>query len=88
VEIVTVLGQQKETRLACLGPGQFFGEVELMLGGNSIAQVRSGSQGVELAHLPRETFYELIDDSPLTRSRIQEVAAARLAENDQRKNNR
>ena len=72
-------------RLACLGPGQFFGEVELTQGGNSIARVQGASHGAELALLPREVFYELIDGSSLTRHAIHEVAATRLAENKRRR---
>jgi ABC-type lipoprotein export system ATPase subunit len=88
VEVVAINNEHKETRLACLGPGQFFGEVELIVGGNSIAQVRGGSHGAELAHLPKVNFYELIDGSPLTRHAIQEIADSRLAENKRRKTDR
>ena len=85
VEIVAVIEGQREMRLACLGPGQFFGEVELILGGSSIARVRGGSNGAEVAHLPKENFFELIDGSPLTRNAIREIATTRLAENRRRK---
>jgi CRP-like cAMP-binding protein len=73
--------------LARLGPGQFFGEVELTHGGNSIASVRASTSGAEVALLPKEDFFNLIDDSPLTRSVIQDVASNRLAENKKRKKN-
>jgi len=85
VEIVVKNGRSHEMRLACLGPGQFFGEVELTQGGQSIAKVQGAANGAELALLPREVFYELIDGSPLTRSAIREVAASRLAENKKRR---
>ena len=88
VEIVAINEKLQEIRLACLGPGQFFGEVELTLSRNSIAQVRGGSNGAELAHLPKANFYELIDGSPLTRRAIQEIAESRLAENRRRKTDR
>ena len=88
VEIVAVIEGQREMRLACLGPGQFFGEVELILGGSSIARVRGGSNGAEVAHLPKEKFFELIDGSPLTRNAIREIATTRLAENRRRKTDR
>jgi energy-coupling factor transporter ATP-binding protein EcfA2 len=78
--------QGKEMKLARLGPGQFFGEVELTLGGHSIAKAQGAEQGAELALLPKELFYELIDGSPLTHQAIHEVAATRLAENNQRRN--
>jgi putative ABC transport system ATP-binding protein len=85
VEIVATTAQHKEIRLARLGPDHFFGEVELTHGGHSIARVQAASNGAELALLPREIFYELIDGSPLTRHAIHEVAATRLAENKRRK---
>ena len=85
VEIVVKNDRSREMRLACLGPGQFFGEVELTQGSHSIASVKGAGRGAELVLLPRELFYELIDGSPLTRNVIQEVAATRLAENKRRK---
>ncbi len=84
VEIVVNPGKPNEMSLACLGPGQFFGEIELTQGGGAIASARAAYQGAEIAQLPRKIFYELIDGSPLTRTRIQEIAATRLAENRRR----
>ncbi len=73
-----------EMCLARLGPGQFFGEVELTQGGNSIASVRASSEApVEVAMLPKSEFFQLIDGSPLTRSVMDEVASTRLVENRQ-----
>jgi ABC-type lipoprotein export system ATPase subunit len=87
VDIVATNKQSsKEMRLARLGHGQFFGEVELTQGGHSIAHVQAAENGAELALLPKELFYELIDGSTLTRSAIHEIAATRLAENKRRKN--
>ena len=85
VDILVNNDQSNEMRLACLGPGQFFGEVELTQGGNSIASVRAARRGAEVAILPKDLFFELIDDSPLTRNAIQDVAATRLAENKSRR---
>jgi len=85
VEIVVNNEQSNEMSLACLGPGQFFGEVELTQGGDSIASVRAAKRGTELALLPKDAFYKLIDGSPLTRDAIQEVAATRMAENQRRR---
>jgi CRP-like cAMP-binding protein len=81
VEITIERDHSRETLLARLGPGQFFGEVELANGGHSIARVRGALNGAELACLPKATFFELIDGSPLTRHAIHEIAATRLAEN-------
>ena len=76
----------EEMCLARLGPGQFFGEVELTQGGNSIASVRaSAGAPAEVALLPKSEFFQLIDGSPLTRSVMDEVASTRLVENRQSK---
>lgn len=82
VDIVLSSSKCAEMTLARLGPGQFFGEVELTQGGNSIASVRAGSEGrTELALLPKETFHKLIGGSPPTQQALGEVAQSRLAEN-------
>lgn len=85
VEIVVTNEQAKEIRLARFGPGQFFGEISLLLGGHATAQVRGAGSGAELALLPKELFHELIDSSPLAHHTIHEVAATRLAENIRRR---
>jgi ABC-type lipoprotein export system ATPase subunit len=69
VEIAVKNEQSREIRLACFGPGQFFGEVSLILGGHSTAHVRGARSGAELALLPKELFYDLIDESPLNSQR-------------------
>ena len=84
VEIIAKNDQSRDVELARLGQGHFFGEVELTLGGHSIASVRGGAEGAELALLPKSIFYELIGDSPLTRRALHEVAATRRAENNRR----
>lgn len=85
VEIMVKNKQSKEISLARLGHGQFFGEVELTQGGHSIAHVHGAGSGAELALLPKQIFYELIDNSPLTRQTMHEIAENRLAENRRRK---
>jgi ABC-type lipoprotein export system ATPase subunit len=85
VEIVATNDRGREMQIARLGHGQFFGEVELTQGGHSIAHVQGSSNGAELALLPKELFYELIDGSPLTNHAIHEIAVTRLAENQRRK---
>jgi ABC-type lipoprotein export system ATPase subunit len=88
VDIVVNMEESNEMSLACLGPGQFFGEVELIQGGQSIASVRAARAGAEVALLPKKAFYELIDGSPLTRSAIQDVATTRLDEHNRRRSDR
>jgi ABC-type lipoprotein export system ATPase subunit len=85
VEIVVSNDGCSEISLACLGPGQFFGEVELTSGQNSIASVRASKHGTELAELPKDEFYNLIDGSPLTRDALRKVADNRLTENRNRR---
>jgi putative ABC transport system ATP-binding protein len=81
VDIMADNDQSKEMRLACLGPGQFFGEVELTQGGKSIARVRAARRGAEVALLPKDVFFNLMAGSPSTRNAIQQVATTRLEEN-------
>jgi CRP-like cAMP-binding protein len=82
---------RKDTQLARLGPGQFFGEIELVQGGQSIACIRAAADGpVELAALHREPFIKLLADSPLTEEMIGRIVQARLEENraaDRRRRN-
>jgi len=85
VEIVVSNDSCGEMSLARLGPGQFFGEVELTHGQDSIASVRASSAGAELAVLPKDEFFKLIDGSPLTRDRLKDVAESRIAENESRR---
>lgn len=81
VEIVVENELATEVQLARFGSGQFFGEVSLMMGGHSTAHVRGAKNGAELALLPRELFYELINHSPLAYQTIHQVAVNRLADN-------
>jgi ABC-type lipoprotein export system ATPase subunit len=71
-----------EISLACLGEGQFFGEVELLHSGDSIASVRAAATGpVELSLLPKNGFQQLLRGSPPTQAMVAEVARIRLEEN-------
>jgi ABC-type lipoprotein export system ATPase subunit len=88
VDIIATNREGKETQLAQLGYGQFFGEIELTQGENAIAEVRGASEGANLALLPKELFFKLIDGSPLTRQRMEETANLRLSENRRRKTDR
>jgi len=73
--------KRKDTRIARLGPGGFFGEIELVRGGQSIACIRAASDGlVELAALHRDPFVKLLGDSPLTEEMIGRIVLARLEE--------
>ncbi len=74
--------KRKDLRVARLEPGQFFGEIELVRGGQSIACIRAASDGpVELAALHRDPFVNLLRDSPLTEETIGRIVQVRLEEN-------
>jgi len=69
-------------KLASLGPGQFFGEVELIGGGDSVASVQAGNGGpLELALIPRDLFKQILEGSPATGQALSEIAHDRLEEN-------
>ncbi|HEX7621516.1 MAG TPA: ATP-binding cassette domain-containing protein, partial [Anaerolineales bacterium] len=73
---------RQDTCIASIGPGQFFGEIELLQGGQSIASIRASSDGpVELAALHRDPFVNLLRDSPLTEQMIGKIVQVRLEEN-------
>jgi ABC-type lipoprotein export system ATPase subunit len=81
--------KQEDTRVARLGSGQFFGEIELVRGGQSIACIRAASDGpVELTALHRDPFVKLLNDSPLTEEMIGRIVQVRLEENRTAKHRR
>ncbi len=71
------------------GPGEYFGEVELMRGGRNIATIRAMSESpVELVTLDREAFIRLMSESEATRDALALIAEHRAAENVQVRNGR
>jgi ABC-type lipoprotein export system ATPase subunit len=79
VDVVLKKPDCPEISLARLGAGQFFGEVELLNGGKSIASVRAASSGpVEIALLDRAEFLRLIDSAPAMQAELTGVAQQRL----------
>jgi CRP-like cAMP-binding protein len=85
VEVVLKKPDCPEISLARLGEGQFFGEVELLNGGKSIASVRAASSGAaEIALLERAEFLRLIDEAPAMQSELADVAHRRVLENQAR----
>ncbi len=82
VEIVLQEGNSQELLVTRLKPGQFFGEVELMRGGRSIASVRAAMDGeVELLRLQHDDFISMLKESPLTEENLGRIAQHRLEEN-------
>jgi ABC-type lipoprotein export system ATPase subunit len=85
VEVVLNKPGCVEMSLARLGAGQFFGEVELMNGGKSIASVHAALDGpVEVALLDRGEFLRLIDEAPAMQVGLAGVARERLQEHQAR----
>jgi len=81
VEIVLEKPKQDDLSLAWLGEGEFFGEIELVHGGDSLASVRASPDGpVKLVALHRKDFSEMLVGSPLTEEAISRIVQARLAE--------
>jgi ABC-type lipoprotein export system ATPase subunit len=82
VEIVLQGPQCPDLVVAQLGASQFFGEVELVRGGNTIAGVRAaGSAPVQLVALHRQDFFNMLKESPLTEQALGQIVQARVEEN-------
>lgn len=82
VEVLVSSRRLPEQTAAILEPGQFFGEIELMRGGNSLATIRAVENGpTELLVLPRADFMKMLSGSPLTEEAIGKITQHRLAEN-------
>jgi putative ABC transport system ATP-binding protein len=82
VEIILQDKKHDDISVARLGPGQYFGEVELIRGGKSIACVRAANDcPVELLALQRDDFHNLLKESPKTEEALAEIVQQRLEEN-------
>lgn len=82
VEVILCGNKRKDVTIARLGPGQFFGEVELMRGGKSIACIRAASEGaVELVALHRDPFIKLLGESSMTEETLGKLVQIRVEEN-------
>jgi cAMP-dependent protein kinase regulator len=81
VDIVLQGKGREDVSLARLGSGDFFGEIELLRGGKSIANVRAAAEGpVALMALSRADFNRMLDESPLIQEAISNVVQERLQE--------
>jgi CRP-like cAMP-binding protein len=73
--------KQNETIISRLKPGEFFGEIELMRSGKSIANIRASAEGpVELLTITREDFKRVMDQSPITVEAVGKIVQERLNE--------
>lgn len=79
VEVVLQDRRKQETVISRLKPGEFFGEIELMRGGKSIANVRASADGpVEVLVLTRDDFLRVMDQSPITADALGKIVQQRL----------
>ena len=82
VEVILQGKNRQDVTVARLGPGEYFGEVELLRGGKSIASVRAAPESpVELLVLSRDAFCQLLKESPLTEEALGRIVQSRLQEN-------
>ena len=82
VDVVLHRPQANDVVVAQLGPGQYFGEIDLLRGGGRTATVRASEMGpVEVVTLDRATFASLLAESEVTRAALEQTAAARVAAN-------
>jgi ABC-type lipoprotein export system ATPase subunit len=92
VDIVLRKRRGSDVVISTLKQNDFFGEIELLKGGRSIASVRASAGGpVDLLALSRRDFKWLMAESPLTENAISKMVQERLEERkraDRRKKNR
>jgi CRP-like cAMP-binding protein len=80
VDVMKKTGDEPKL-LASLQAGEFFGEIELLRGGKSIACVHaSQKEPVEVLTYPREDFLRIIEESPITAEAIGKVVEERLGQ--------
>ena len=70
--------KKNENVLSRLGAGEFFGEMELLRGGKSIANVRAGNKPVEAIVIPRADFVRVIKESPITAEALGRIVQRKL----------
>jgi len=92
-EVDVILQDRKKNDyvISRLQANEFFGEIELLRGGKSIANVRAGDKPVEVLALPHSDFVRVINESPITAEAIGRIVQKRLEQKqvaDQRAENR
>jgi len=82
VEVVLHPANSSDFVVTRLERGQYFGEIELLAGGENLATIRAAADtGAQVAALDGETFSNLIAESEATRAEIGQVVRARIMEN-------
>ncbi len=77
VEVISQQADDAEKVLAVLGPGDYFGEVGMVLGSQRLATVRAVTD-VHLMVMDAETFRHWVDSSPIISDEINSLVAQRL----------
>jgi putative ABC transport system ATP-binding protein len=78
VEVVLLDAKNQEYVISILSAGEFLGEMELLNGGRSIANVRADDQPVDMVIIPRADFMRVISESPITAEAIGKILQKRL----------
>ncbi len=82
VEIVVPQPDGAEKIVATMSRGEYFGEIELLRGGASLATARAASDApVEVLRFDRATFNEMVSQNSALKDAIARIAQARTAEN-------
>jgi ABC-type lipoprotein export system ATPase subunit len=64
-----------------MGPGEYFGEIELLRGGGNLATIRAKDGPVDVIALDGDDFMDLLGQSDSTRQALEHMAQLRTAEN-------
>jgi len=78
VEVVLQEEMGKEYVISRLQTGEFFGEIELLRDGKSIANVRAGNAPVVVLIIPRTDFLRVMQESPVTAEAIGKIVQKKL----------
>lgn len=78
-EVYLTAGQGARVPVALVTPGQYLGEMALMLGSKTTADVYAGNDGMTALRLDRPGFEALLAKSAPTREAISQVVATRQA---------
>ena len=81
VEVVLKRPKASDVVVAHMGPGQYFGEIELLKDKAAIATIRADGEPVEALALSHEMFDELLAESEQTRDSVEHTAYQRIDEN-------
>lgn len=82
VDIVINRPGAPEMNVARLGPGQFFGEVEMLHDTQSLASVHAANMPVDLVMVPKSIFTNLLTESAVAEEKMRQVAHSRRTENE------